>query len=110
MHVGHARSIVRGLRANVTGACVYAGLVIRESATFKLYLPHAVGHMWAVGGIVILGMWSGHCLLLAWSIRGTLGMRDRMALAMPPVLCALAIVVCRWHYIVEWWFGPIHFY
>lgn len=99
-----------GLRANLAGAVVYAGLVIRESATFPLYLPHAVGHVWAMGGIVILAMWSAHCALLAWSIRGMLGRCDRLAMAVPPLLCVLAILVCRWHYIVEWWFGPIHFH
>lgn len=97
-----------GFRANVAGASVYAGLVIRESATYPLFVPHAVGHVWAMGGILILAIWSAHCLLLAWPFRGTLGALDRRLMTVPPLLCLLAIVVCRWHYIVEWWFAPIH--
>lgn len=97
-----------GFRANVVGASVYAGLVIRESATYPLFVPHAVGHVWAMGGILILAIWSAHCLLLAWPFRGTLGALDRRLMTVPPLLCLLAIAVCRWHYIVEWWFGPVH--
>ena len=97
-----------GFRANVAGASVYAGLVIRESATYPLFVPHAVGHLWAVGGILILAVWSAHCVLLAWSFRATLSVLDRRLMMLPPLLCLLAIAVCRWHYIVEWWFGPVH--
>ena len=97
-----------GFRASVVGASVYAGLVIRESATYPLFVPHAVGHVWAMGGILILAIWSAHCLLLAWPFRGTLGALDRRLMTVPPLLCLLAIAVCRWHYIVEWWFGPVH--
>lgn len=108
--VGAARQrlALRGVRANIAGASVYAGLVIRESATYPLFVPHAVGHVWAMGGILILAIWSAHCLLLAWPFRATLGALDRRLIAVPPLLCLLAIVVCRWHYIAEWWFAPIH--
>ncbi len=93
---------VRLYRVNVAGALFYALLVLYEASTYTLSTPHAVGHVYAVLGLLILAVWSSHCVLLALPHWAYLRRRDRLLPILPVIVGLCGLLACWLNYRAQW--------
>jgi hypothetical protein len=92
------------LRINIVCAVAIALMSIFLCATFRLYVPHAVGHLFPAASIAIAFAWSVLCGILAKQN----GRSWRVALV-PGALVVVAAIVFSLHYRAEVLAGQVYF-
>jgi hypothetical protein len=98
-----SRMLVWLYRANIAGACFYALLTLYEASTYMLFAPHAVGHVFAMAGVLIGMWWCIHGLLLAAPLWSRLVRSDRWLPVLPALIVVAAALVTWANYRVQWY-------
>ena len=88
-------------KANLIAAVAYGLVSLFLCATYELWLPHPVGHIYPALAAGVTGIWSFHCWQLG-RVAGGKGGKVALRYSFVPLLVSLvAAVVCFTRYLAQ---------